>query len=693
MLPTQLIERPNKTAVHFLLSKLTNEFWAQHYMKDEDFNKKQSIVLTKKYLEECSKNNCVVRADYKPSKFDKHSILRLYGNGIQNIPSRFRGILFGDNTSDVDIVNCHPSILRHLCKINYFNCPQLDYYCDNRKKIIDDKLATKNEIVVSMYMSDSLMTYSPFLKLFDAEIKVLQKLFYDNERYKFIKDTVNISKQNPIGTFLSYLLQYHERLIISCVCKYFDENKIDICSQMFDGCMVYGEFNDIEALEKYVFENSSIPVKFAIKPHSSVIQIPDDFEYETNEDKYLNIKKKYEEEYKLAYIVSSNSFVIKQYGVFCIRTKTEMLTQMENIFYDEDNAFFPKWLKDPERKEYFKVESIPHDKECPDNVYNIWTGFAVEKIKGKIVSIEKILEHIRILMGRNEECFQFMMKWLANFFQFPSHTSVMPFIQGSEGAGKGIFIEFLRLLIGDDKFLNCDDIDNQLMGNFTGHLRDIMFVHIEEIDFNTTKKYVERIKSMITRSVININEKGLKPFTIPHYIKYFTTANPKNPFIITDNDRRISPIQSSDELLGNTVYFEEFGKLIMDKDIQYSFYKFIMSYKTIEQLGRNDIPETELRKDSKVLSRDSVEDFISEFSESSQTCDSNGIFSLYKQFMTKSNLSCNISLKSFQMKAKCYFDKYNVKSNKVDRTNFRRIVYYVGEIDEKKIKEMMDEEM
>ena len=94
MLPTSFIERPNKTAVYFLLSRLNNEFWASHYMKDEDHSKKQSITLTKTYLEECKKNNCIVRANYKPSKLDIHNNLRLYGDGIQNIPSRFRGLLY-----------------------------------------------------------------------------------------------------------------------------------------------------------------------------------------------------------------------------------------------------------------------------------------------------------------------------------------------------------------------------------------------------------------------------------------------------------------------------------------------------------------------------------------------------------------------------------------------------------------------
>jgi hypothetical protein len=184
---------------------------------------------------------------------------------------------------------------------------------------------------------------------------------------------------------------------------------------------------------------------------------------------------------------------------------------------------------------------------------------------------------------------------------------------------------------------------------------------------------------MITRKTISINEKNEKRITIPHYIKYITTANPKCPFIISENDRRIAPMSSSKELIGNDEYFKQFAVVIDDKNVQYSFYKFIMEYETKEQIQGSDIPETDLRTDAKILSRDSIEDFISEFTG---TCSSDGFFRLYQEFMTKSNLQCNIGLKSFQMKAKAYFEKYDLKSIRIDRKNVRGMYYFVGEFDE-----------
>ena len=406
-------------------------------------------------------------------------------------------------------------------------------------------------------------------------------------------------------------------------------------------------------------------------------------EYNVEQHKeYQQVKHEQETKYKLSFIRSivSYSYLVNDKIMFFDQNQ---MKQILNTVILGGSPFFDSWCVDKTRKEYEKVDIVPHDRECPPNVLNLWSGFAAEKLTASIVNINRILDHIRILCGRNEEYYDFFMMWLANFFQYPSRTSVMPFIQGIEGCGKGIFLAFLSHVIGEDKFFTCEDMENELMGQFNGHLRDVMFVNIDEIDFKTTSKFIERIKSMITRKTISINEKGQKRINIPHYIKYLTTANPKYSFHISENDRRIAPISSSTELKGNDEYFEDFSILIEDKNVQYSFYKYMMAYKTKEQIQGSDIPETELRQESKIMSRDSIEDFISEFKG---TTTSNDFFEQYKDFMKKSNLQCNISLKSFQMKAKSYYEKYEINMKTVDKiykdNRIQGRCYYKGEFDE-----------
>ena len=686
-LPTNLTEKVNVKAVNYLLTVLDDDMWIHAYSQDEDVDKKMSLARTQKYLKAVAKSNGMFKATYKKSIYDKKGLCRSYGDGIQGVPSAIRGVLCDGLMTDVDIVNCFPNILSHICEKHNIPCPNLNYYCENRNKLIKEgKVNSKIDVMICINTSTEFKTSSQFMMLLDAEIKTIQKLLINEDIYK-IKDNMNPKCKNFNGTYMTNLLMSFEAQILECVYSFLVSKKYQICAFMFDGLMVYGDFKECEELEQEVFKQLGMDnIKFTTKPHSQQIKVPDDFKFESADEMYKNMKLEQEQVFKLSFVKSNVSYSYLIDGKIMFYDKTQM-SQILNTFTINDKKFFEMWLDDDERKTYEKVDIIPNDREVPENVLNLWTGFAIEKVQGNIVPIDEILEHIKILCGRNDEYYKFFMKWLANFFQFPSHTSVMPFIQGVEGCGKGVFIQLLRSLIGEDKFFTCEDMKNELMGQFNGHLRDVMLVNIDEIDFKTANEFVERIKSMITRTSLSVNEKREKRLTIPHYIKYITTANPKCPFHISENDRRIAPVSSSPELKGNDEYFKKFTKMIDDKNVQYSFYKYLMEYETKEQIQGSDIPETELRQDAKILSRDSIEDFIAEFTG---TCSSNDFFSQYKQFMTRSNLQCNISLKTFQMKAKGYFEKYGVMVKDIDRKNIRGRFYYVGEFDESVLDDISD---
>lgn len=61
---------------------------------------------------------------------------RLFNNGIQGTMREFRGFLMGDTTTDLDMANAHPNILRYLCKKHSIPCPSLEYYVNNRDEVL-----------------------------------------------------------------------------------------------------------------------------------------------------------------------------------------------------------------------------------------------------------------------------------------------------------------------------------------------------------------------------------------------------------------------------------------------------------------------------------------------------------------------------------------------------------------------------
>ena len=80
-------------------------------------------------------NNYYVKASY----FSKCEVGRVYPTKMLSqgsIRRQVRHFLCKDDWVDIDIINCHPNILRWLCgKVN-IKCPMLTQYCKKRDKVI-----------------------------------------------------------------------------------------------------------------------------------------------------------------------------------------------------------------------------------------------------------------------------------------------------------------------------------------------------------------------------------------------------------------------------------------------------------------------------------------------------------------------------------------------------------------------------
>ena len=532
-LPTHLIERPNMKAVHYLQSILNDDMWLECYNKDEDIDNNMSLARTQKYIKSLLKSGGKFKATYKKSIYDKKGICRSYGDGIQGIPSAIRGLLCDGIMTDIDVVNCFPSILVNICDKHDIPCPNLQHYIQHRKKLIDEgKVRNKIDVMISINTSEAMKTSSGFMISLDAEIKAIQKILIIKDFYA-IKENMNPKAKKFNGTFMTNLLMFFEAKILNSAFKYLTEKKIEVGAFMFDGLMVYGDFHNCDDLSQYVFKDTGLEISFITKPHSQQMKIPDDFSFDSADEKYSNTKKQYEEGYKLAFVVDK---VIYTYCIDgqCYFYNKEQIKQILNTVKIGDKKFIDLWLEDEERKTFHKVDIIPFDSHCPDNVLNLWTGYEVENIKdATMIDVEPILKHIRIQMGNDEACYEFMMDWLANMFQFPSSRSPLVSISTEQGGtGKGLLLGLIQNMIGYDKFYLCDDVKGKLFGDFNGHMRGISLCNIDEPSAKDLNPYYDRLKTMIDSPTISIHDKGQKIMTFLNFTKYIGTSNNLQAFKI-----------------------------------------------------------------------------------------------------------------------------------------------------------------
>jgi hypothetical protein len=267
------------------LSKILKDITLDQYLEtigDEPLNEKDENFDCEKWvdiLRQFCKKIDLEKKIFNSYSFGKgHTEGREYANGLslQYIKREFRGILCDGIYYDFDMINCAPSILRYLCRINNIECEEVDKYCNNRNKMFQtfcsDDAILKDEAKILFIKSlnseynvvrlnnkkhKPKITNKFFLE-FDNEIKDIQdkltRIYKDEFNYIKNNETKNIN-----GKFLSYLLRKYEAKILNEV----EEASIEIDIKMFDGFLILCK--KVKCIETLIDKLNNITKEYDIK--------------------------------------------------------------------------------------------------------------------------------------------------------------------------------------------------------------------------------------------------------------------------------------------------------------------------------------------------------------------------------------------------------------------------------------------
>lgn len=669
-------ERINLKAVRWLIQQFNEEFIKTNIPVEEQERFKYQYANIKKILLNYDKNNGIHKTVYSKSATDVHQILRDYAPlSIQGLPTYFRGLICKDIMTDIDMKNCHPSIIYGLCKKYGIECKYLEEYCLHRKSLLDSGMANKIDIIASINKHTPLKKSTPFMSAFDTEMKQIQQQFMKHDDFKTIlkisQDACSLKKDykkhNIAGTFMSYLATSYEVKFLHSLIPFIRDKGIEIGVLMFDGLMVYGEQSEQLLLDmsQHIQDTFGFQIEFTMKPlETGNLYIPPNWVEPDLKSNYDILKHKYETDFALAYIVSLASYSYKLSGSIQFFKQHEMKQHLQPIKI-KNKSFFDEWCNDVERATYDNVDIIPHDRKCPPTTLNLWTGFYAERItQYEKVDIQFLLDHIKIMCNHNDSYYQFVLDWIANRLQYPSSTTLLlNFYTEAGGTGKGSLIDIIKAMIGKDKYLLIDDI-TRLFGRFNDMLKGIILCHFDEMSSKELNPYYERLKALITSDDINIETKGQKAYTIKNTIGYISTTQHALSFKIKGDDRRIWTVESSSELKKNIEYFDKLRQMIEDDNAIRSLYDFFMSRPVKKQLTERDYPVTQLMEDAITLNRDPIEDFMIQLQDGEYT--SEELYVSYKQYIQMAGLEFVISLRQFQYKFSKLIEKYDIEKVKLD---------------------------
>ena len=582
-----------------------------------------------------------------------------------------RHALCDDNYIDLDLVNCHPTILYEFSSNKGLNKPYLKQYVDNpasiRLQVAEHHKVNKDtakQLMIRLmfggtydaWMKDNNLHQAklPFLEGLTGEMNDLIELVYSNNTH-IEKDVL---KHNPKQWTN---ITEKKRGVMALWCQSLERQIQEHCIQSLgirveevvpcqDGFMILKKYftpDIVEKLNKAVLEEFHLNLKWIVKPFDEKIPIrrvkcvkdQREFDLEAKQESKARLAKENEDLLvEQTLLFEKNHCKIENTGTYVKKDGNK------NIVYSESQlracykhiqcgvspsgvpiSFIDRWITcNNEIRSYKDIGMYPTN--CPDNVYNLWTPFAMElndhyeEVPEAIVLFKR---HVSILCNHEEKMVEYVIQWIAHAIQFPEEKTTMITFISSQGAGKNTLMKFLKRMIGKEKYFETTDPSRDVWGSFNGAIAEKYLVMLNELSAMDLKNAEGKIKGLITDDTMTINQKGVPQYEVQSYHKFICSTNNKEAIKPSKDDRRNCLIECSDELCNegkteeeqeqNFNYISELEKHIQSDDSIKTIYEWLKSIKGLQGFGFKKPPKTAFHLEQTQLTMSPIECWLREW--------------------------------------------------------------------------------
>lgn len=388
------------------------------------------------------------------------------GLSLCSLSRVLRHTIAGNFYFDLDISNCHPTILLDYCLKKGIVCNALQNFVENRHSYYDSVKSylgndcSPKKIFVSLINNGTFPTpdceklhieqgdverrvFPTILSEFIIEIKnIINDVCLKEPEFYAIAESLEEERMkergyvNPKGSCINYMMCERE-----CNILLFMKNELsnmgwirnDSCVLCWDGIMIERNFDldtlklDLSKIENAINSHFEMkqPIHLAVKEMEEgfanilPVEIPDcavDVPKATTYGDYLTNKKTFEEtNFKL---LDETLYCEETHDNRLIRRKQKVLFErFRNLhFYNEEDdklcEFVGVWTKDKDLRSYKSVGVYPEG--APVNVYNMWRGFHADKFVNAYIEQDKIVDKYSSVMG---DCSMFinLVRRLCNY--------------------------------------------------------------------------------------------------------------------------------------------------------------------------------------------------------------------------------------------------------------------------------------
>jgi thiol-disulfide isomerase/thioredoxin len=503
------------------------------------------------------------------------------------------------------------------------------------------------------YEIETCENHHPFLIQFSQEIPQVIDLIYSHnshiaddvatanpDKFKTTGDELLSDRKKTVaGLFYQTVERYIQEKCITFLVMNKGFNLLEDAVPSQDGFMIKKKLTYPEIIDdlEYVITNAmGFPIKIKNKPFKEAFK----FNLLTNAE-VNTLKKKYKKEEELKkqkeiqneineieMVEKQRRFtewelthgkIINKAVYYCeigdtvlLKTPKQLADSFSHLKGFGVLSFVFVWINDnPSIKAKDDLGVYPNELLCPSNIYNLWKPFPFKNKKTPYTKNPEALlffrNHILILCNNDIVIASHFEKWIGHMLQYPELKSICPVIISQQGSGKGSLMKLLTALIGHSKFFETSNPARDIWGAFNTPLANSFLVNLDELNKKDTIDSMGKIKSLITEPTITINTNGVVQYDIQSYHRFIITTNIRDPIPSEKGDRRMWIISASDELKGNTQYFNKFNELLTNEDVLRTVFDYFNEIPDLKTFGSAKFPMTEYQQNIQECNKTPVE--------------------------------------------------------------------------------------
>ncbi len=202
------------------------------------------------------------------------------------------------------------------------------------------------------------------------------------------------------------------------------------------------------------------------------------------------------------------------------------------------------WLKHPKRRQYDGVVFDPSCDPRTSGMYNLWRGWAVEPKPGDWSLLQQLVR--KVLCAGDNEAYDYVLRWAAFLVQQPSRPAEVALaFKGAKGIGKGTFLRSLLQIAGQHGKQVAQP--EHFVGRFNDHLRQCVFLFVDEGYWAGDKKAEGALKNLITEPTLSYEAKGQPLVSGPNMLHVAIASNERWLVPATPDERRFAVFEADTE--------------------------------------------------------------------------------------------------------------------------------------------------